>query len=72
MDPGTNPRRDAQAIAKLLISRYGEQAVAYASHQAVKAKHRGNQRLWEAWRWVAGAVAEILRAEPDEDGEEAG
>jgi len=59
--------RDAQAVAKLLISRYGEQAVAYASHQALKARRRGDQRLMDAWNWIAGAVTEVLRAEPDQD-----
>jgi hypothetical protein len=59
--------RDAQAIAKLLISRYGEQAAAYASHQALKARRRGDQRLMDAWNWIAGAVNEVLRTEPEEE-----
>ncbi len=67
MNPGTNQRRDARAVAKLLISHYGEQAAAYASHQALKARERGDRRLAEAWRWIAGAVAEVLRAEPEDD-----
>lgn len=67
MTTETNQRRDARAIAKLLISRYGEQAVSYASHQALQARERGDTRMMEAWRWIAGAVNEVLRAEPDEE-----
>ena len=67
MNTDTEQRRDVRAIAKLLISRYGEQAYAYASHQSLKARERGNQRHMEAWRWIAGAVQELLRAEPDGD-----
>jgi hypothetical protein len=50
-----------------LISRYGEQAAAYASHQALKARRRGDQRLMDAWNWIAGAVNEVLRTEPEEE-----
>ena len=69
MDPGTSQRRDARTIAKLLISQYGEQATTYASHQALKAREQGDQRLMEAWRWIASAVVEVLRADPGEDEE---
>ncbi len=67
MDPGQNQRRDARAVAKLLISNYGEQAVSHAAHQALKAQERGDERLAKAWRWIAGAIAEVLRADPEED-----
>lgn len=63
----TRPR-DARAIARLLITRYGEQAPAYASYQALKARQRGDRRSMEAWQWIAGATREILRSEP-EDGD---
>lgn len=63
----TNQRRDARAVAKLLISHYGVQAGTYASHQALKARERGDERLAEKWRWIAGAVDEVLRAPPDDD-----
>ena len=72
MSPGSSQRRDAHAVAKLLISYYGEQAATYASHQALKARERGDQRLMEAWRWIAGAVAEVLRADPQDDEETQG
>ena len=67
MTAETNQRRDAHAVAKLLISHYGVQASTYASHQALKARERGDERLAEKWRWIAGAVDEVLRAPPDDD-----
>ena len=57
--------KDIRDLAKLLISRYGEQASAYASHQALKARQRGDQRVMDAWRWIAGAIEEVLRSEPE-------
>jgi hypothetical protein len=67
MSTETDHPSDVASIAKLLISRYGEQAQTFASHQALKARERGDHRLMEGWRWVAAAVDEVLRAEPDED-----
>ena len=67
MTAETSQRRDARAVAKLLISHYGVQAGTYASHQALKARERGDERLVEAWRWIAGAVEEVLRAPPDDE-----
>lgn len=67
MTAETNQRRDARAVAKLLISHYGVQAGTYASHQALKARERGDEPLAEKWRWIAGAVDEVLRAPPDDD-----
>jgi hypothetical protein len=58
-------QKDVRDLAKLLISRYGEQAAAYASHQALKARQRGDPRVMEAWRWIASAIDEVLRSEPD-------
>src|SRR5258707_14938620 len=68
MTTETNQRRDARAVAKLLISHYGVQAGTYASHQALKARERGDERLMQAWGWIAGAVGEVVRADPEEDG----
>jgi len=67
MTAETNRRRDARAVAKLLISHYGVQAATYAAHQALKARERGDERLVQKWRWIAGAVEEVLRAPPDDD-----
>ncbi len=69
MTAETNRRRDARAVAKLLISQYGVQAGTYAAHQALKARERGDERLVQKWRWIAGAVEEVLRAPPDDDEE---
>lgn len=62
--------RNVHELAKLLIGHYGEQAFAHAMHQALKARRRGDRRTMESWRWVAGAVREILRSEPEEGGGE--
>ncbi|HKW52247.1 MAG TPA: hypothetical protein VJO12_01035 [Stellaceae bacterium] len=51
----------------MLISHYGVQAGTYAAHQALKARERGDERLVEKWRWIAGAVEEVLRADPEDD-----
>jgi hypothetical protein len=67
MTAETNQRRDARAVAKLLISQYGVQAGTYAAHQALKARERGDERLAQKWRWIAGAVEEVLRADPEDD-----
>jgi len=67
MSSGTDQRRDLRAVAKLLISRYGVQAYAHASHQALKARERGDERVMAAWRRVAAAVEAQLRGEPEED-----
>jgi hypothetical protein len=72
MSTETKQRRDVRDIAKLLISHYGERAYAHASHQALKARERGDKRLMEAWHWIAGAVRDVLRGEPDEDGQKHG
>ena len=34
--------RDVRALAEILIGRYGERAMSYASHQALKAQHLRN------------------------------
>lgn len=67
MSTETTHRRDVRDIAKLLISHYGERAYAHAAHQALKARERGDRQRMEAWQWVAGAVREMLRTEPEED-----
>lgn len=60
--------RDVRALAEILIGRYGERAVSYASYQALKAQHRGEAKTTEAWRWIGEAVSQVLRAEPDFEG----
>jgi hypothetical protein len=67
MTTATDQTTDLASLAKLLISRYGEQARAFASHQALKARERGDQSMMEGWRSVAAAVDDVLRAEPDEE-----
>lgn len=66
MTTETNRPQDAYSAAKLLISHYGEQAITYAAHQALKARERGDTRRMEAWNWITGAVVEVLRTDPEE------
>jgi len=51
-------------LAQLLIARYGERAASHARHQSLKAAYRREQRATDAWRWIADAVEQIWRAEP--------
>ena len=51
-------------IALLLIERYGERAASHAQHQSLKAARRHETRAMEAWRWIAVAVEQIWRTEP--------
>lgn len=60
------PPRDPRTFAKNLIARWGERATAYAMHQALKARQRGDPRNAERWLWIAGATREILRSEPND------
>jgi len=55
---------EVRNIADLLIARYGERAISYASHQALVARKAGATRRMEAWRQIAGAALQVLRAEP--------
>lgn len=57
--------RDVRALAEILIGRYGERAISYAAHQALKAQSRNELRVMDAWRWIGAAVIEVLRTEPD-------
>jgi hypothetical protein len=57
---------EVRDLATLLISRYGVRAVTYASHQALKARHRGETMRMEAWRWIADAAAQAWQAEPED------
>jgi hypothetical protein len=65
MDQPNELERDVRALAEILIGRYGERAISYASLQALKAKSRGEVRVTEAWRWIGIAVVEVLRTDPD-------
>jgi hypothetical protein len=47
------PPRDPRSLALLLIDRFGERAGSYATHQALKALSRGNEREAARWRWIA-------------------
>ncbi|MGO8920611.1 MAG: hypothetical protein ACLQJR_32360 [Stellaceae bacterium] len=51
-------------LAELLIERYGERAASHAKHQSLRAAYRDEQRMMEAWRWIADAVEHVWKAEP--------
>jgi len=60
--------REVWEIAELLISRYGERAVAHASLQALKARVKRNGKVMAAWRRISEAAEHMLR-QPDFDSE---
>jgi hypothetical protein len=51
-------------LAELLIARRGERATSYATHQSLKASHRGEQRMSEAWRSIADVAERVWKVEP--------
>lgn len=63
--PAGSAPRDSRAVAQLLIAHLGEMAPCHATHQALKARQRGDLRSMESWLWIAGAAREILRTEPE-------
>jgi hypothetical protein len=63
----TEHNHEVQELATMLIARYGERAVSYASYQALRARYSGEQRKMEAWGWISDAVTELWRAGPSVD-----
>ena len=57
--------REIPALAQLLIGRYGERALAFASLQALRARAQNRPRLMEAWGRIGDAAHQILRTELD-------
>jgi hypothetical protein len=57
--------RDAHSLARLLIDRFGERAVSYAIHQALKAGASGDPANAARWRRIAELTGEALRADLD-------
>lgn len=56
--------REVPALAVMLVGRYGERALAFASLQALKARAGNRPALMEAWQRIGDAAHHILRAEP--------
>jgi hypothetical protein len=56
--------RDARSFALVLIGRFGERAISYATHQSLKAGARGDARNEARWRWIAEVTRTLLRSEP--------
>jgi hypothetical protein len=65
MTTSTEFDREIHELAELLIERHGERATTFATHQSLKAGHRGEQRLSEAWRWIADAAEQVWKVEPN-------
>lgn len=57
--------RDARSLARLLIDTFGERGPAYAVHQSLKARSRGDLREAARWRWIAEVTRETLRLDID-------
>jgi hypothetical protein len=64
MTTPTEHDREIQALAELLIARRGERAATYATYQSLKASHRGEQRMSEAWRSIADTADRVWKVEP--------
>lgn len=60
-----NQAQDARSFALLLIGQFGERAISYAAHQALKARARGDVRNAGRWRWMAEVTRLVLRSDPD-------
>lgn len=56
--------REIYELAELLIARRGQRAASYATHESLKAHHRGEQRMTEAWRSIANTVEKVWKTEP--------
>jgi hypothetical protein len=64
MTTSTERDREIHDLAELLIARYGERAASFATHQSLKAGHRGEQRMMEAWRSIADVTERVWKVEP--------
>ena len=64
MTTSTEHDREILELAELLIARHGERATSYATHQSLKAGHRGDLRTMVAWRWIADATEHVWKVEP--------
>jgi hypothetical protein len=60
------PPRDARSFALLLIDRFGERAVSFATYQSLKAISSGDTQNASRWRWMAEVTREVLRTDVNE------
>jgi hypothetical protein len=63
---GVPSRSEVRRVANELIAALGIRATSYANYQALQARETGDGVRMAAWRWIGGAVDEILRSEPEE------
>jgi hypothetical protein len=64
MTTSTEYDHEIHEIAELLIARRGERAASYATYQSLRAGHRGEQRMMEAWRSIADVTERVWKVEP--------
>ena len=64
MMTSTKHDHEIRELAELLIARRGERATSFATHQSLKAGHRGEQRMMEAWRSIADVAERVWKVEP--------
>jgi hypothetical protein len=64
--PASKTVDEVRELAMQLIHAFGERSTSYANYQALKARVRGDRLHMKAWRWIAGATVELLRADLDE------
>lgn len=58
---------DPHGAARYLIAQLGVQASSHATLEALKARRVGNPDRMNEWLWIAGAIREILRSDPEPD-----
>jgi hypothetical protein len=56
---------EVRDLAAMLISKHGVRAPAFATHQALKARQDGDDRMADMWREIADIAEGILRTDPD-------
>ncbi|HXZ01055.1 MAG TPA: hypothetical protein VEI03_13725 [Stellaceae bacterium] len=64
MMTSANLNREIYELAEMLIARHGERAASYATHQSLKARHRGEHGMMEAWRSIATTAEHVWKIEP--------
>ena len=58
-----NDTQTAWSIAAMLVEKHSLRATSFAEHQALKARHRGDETALQRWQNVAEATAAILRGD---------
>jgi len=62
-DTQPNGAQATWSIAAMLVEKHSLRATSFAEHQALKARHRGDEVAMQRWQCVAEATAAILRGD---------